>query len=796
MGKSFRVRLKKIKKIFNKKRLLILILPIIIIIAIPLPNPLFDTLYTTTIESKEGELLGAMIAKDGQWRFPNSEKLPLKLEKSTLHFEDEYFYYHLGINPFSLVKAIWINLKTGTIKRGGSTISMQVIRMALGNKKRTVWQKIKETLMAVKLEFIYSKKEILNIYAGHAPYGGNVVGLSAASWRYFGRHPEKLSWSESAALAVLPNSPSLIYPGKNELKLKNKRNKLLFKLYKSGIIDLLTYELALVEELPGKPLELPRLAPRLLTRTISEGQEGKRNIVTLDPKLQETIKNITQRYMEDFSANSINNAAVLVIEIETGEAKTYIGNIDSDNIHSQDVDIITSPRSTGSLLKPFLYAAAIDEGLITPNQLLKDYPVFFEGFSPKNFDLTFRGAVHAKEALTRSLNLPFVLMLRDYGYERFHQKLKRIGMTSLTKPPGHYGLSMVLGGAEATLWDLTNMYANLFRVYKNSFSFSWSERYNGLNYFKNQYLVGKKNTTLKTGIKPDEFSIGAAWMTIDALKGLIRPQAFAGWEKFDSSTQIAWKTGTSFGFRDAWSIGINGKYVVGVWVGNADGEGRPNIIGGKAAAPLMFKIIKQLESIPFSKIPESETKSFTICSNSGQKSNPYCKETYEAFWPQTVEYSTACTYHQLVHLDKKFKYQVNSSCYNVDEINHLSWFILPPVQAWYYRQYNLEYKSLPSFKIDCQETGDKPTMQMIYPSHSSKIFIPRELNGKMGETIFEAAHSNIQQIIYWHLDGEYLGSTIRNHQMGIIADRGIHQLTLLDGQGLELKINFEVLNEE
>jgi penicillin-binding protein 1C len=210
----------------------------------------------------------------------------------------------------------------------------------------------------------------------------------------------------------------------------------------------------------------------------------------------------------------------------------------------------------------------------------------------------------------------------------------------------------------------------------------------------------------------------------------------------------------------------------------------------------MFKIIKQLESIPFSKIPESETKPFTICSNSGQKSSLYCKETYEAFWPQTVENSTACTYHQLVHLDKEFKYQVNSSCYNVDEINHLSWFILPPVQAWYYRQYNLDYKSLPSFKIDCQEIGDNPTMQMIYPSHSSKIFIPRELNGKMGETIFEAAHSNIQQIIYWHLDGEYLGSTTRNHQMGIIADRGNHQLTLLDGQGLELKINFEVLNEE
>jgi len=796
MGKSFRIRLKKILKIFKKKVVLILILPFLVIISIQLPNPLFDTPYTTTIESEKGELLGAMIARDGQWRFPISDDLPLKLKKAILHFEDEYFFYHLGINPISLLKALWINTKTGNIKRGGSTISMQVIRMALGNKKRTIWQKFKETLMAVKLELLYSKKEILNIYAGHAPFGGNVVGLSAASWRYFGRPAEKLSWSESAALAVLPNSPALIYPGKNKLKLEDKRNNLLFKLYNSGVIDYLTYELALEEELPGKPLKLPRLSPRLLTRTIYEGKEGKRNITTLDPELQETIKNITERYMEGFSANFINNAAVLVIEIQSGEVKTYIGNIDSDNIHNQDVDIITSPRSTGSLLKPFLYAAAIDDGLITPNQLLEDYPAFFEGFSPKNFDLTYRGAVHAKEALTRSLNLPFVLMLRDYGFERFHQKLKRIGMTSLIKSPDHYGLSMILGGAEASLWDLTNMYANLFRVYKNSFSFNWSERYNGINYFENKYLSTEKRKILTTGFRPDEFSISAAWMTIDALKGLNRPEAFAGWEQFDSSTPIAWKTGTSIGFRDAWSIGINGKYVVGVWIGNADGEGRPDIIGGKAAAPLMFKTFKQLESIPFSIIPESEIESFVICSNSGQKANPYCKETYEAFWPQTIQFSTPCTYHQLVHLDKELKHQVNSSCYNVDNINHLSWFILPPIQAWYYRQYNLDYKSLPPFKLDCQETTNKPTIQMIYPSNSSKIFIPRELNGKMGETIFEAAHSNIQQIIYWHLDGQYLGSTIRNHQMAIIADQGTHQLELVDGQGLELKTTFEVLNEE
>ena len=208
----------------------------------------------------------------------------------------------------------------------------------------------------------------------------------------------------------------------------------------------------------------------------------------------------------------------------------------------------------------------------------------------------------------------------------------------------------------------------------------------------------------------------------------------------------------------------------------------------------MFDIFRVLPESSWFKTP-SGLVPIKTCKKSGQKSSLYCKETYEAFWPQTVENSTACTYHQLVHLDKEFKYQVNSSCYNVDEINHLSWFILPPVQAWYYRQYNLDYKSLP-FSTAFPDINVFVSFLVTIFISSSKIFIPRELNGKMGETIFEAAHSNIQQIIYWHLDGEYLGSTTRNHQMGIIADRGNHQLTLLDGQGLELKINFERVEHE
>lgn len=773
-----------------------LLLGSVLFLCLPLPDPLFDHPYTTTIESADGQLMGARIADDGQWRFPMIDSLPTKFETALLHFEDEYFYSHPGVNPVSLFKALITNVKSGNIKRGGSTLSMQVIRMARGNQPRTLFQKLFETLLALKLELFYSKKEILLLYASHAPFGGNVVGITAASWRYFSRSPEQLSWAESAALAVLPNQPAIIFPGKNEDAFRIKRNFLLQKLQQKGSIDATTLELAMAEELPGRPYDLPQLAPHLLSQLVKDGKKGQRNRVTLDLDLQHTVARLLENHIQNWNANYVFNGAVLVVDLISGETKAYVGNVDTEDIHSPSVDIIQAKRSTGSLLKPFLFAAAIDEGLITPKQLLGDYPVFFEGFAPKNFDLQYRGAVHANEALTRSLNLPFVMLLKEYGYQKFHQKLQRIGMSSLDQSADHYGLSMILGGAEASLWELVNMYANLYRVYKNSFNQSITARYQTDNYIHHQYLIDQPKPILSAAQNPEEFSIASIWSMLEAMKGLHRPDDFAGWEQFRSSTAISWKTGTSFGFRDAWAIGLNGRYAVGVWVGNADGEGRPGLVGGKAAAPLMFQVFEQLEDDPFGEVPTSETQLFEICQESGQKANANCENTAEVSLPIMVEDTGVCSFHQLIHLDKTETYQVNSSCYDVNQMIHKSWFTLPPVQAWYYRQYNTDYQNPPKFLTGCGQSSKANTVEMIYPKSNARVFIPRELDGTFGQTIFEAAHSDTKETVYWHLDGIYLGSTKRVHQMGLFTEPGKHELHLLDGQGQELSLTFEVIGEE
>ena len=785
----------KIFKILKNRLVQLLLFGSVFFLLIPLPDPLFDHPYTTTIESADGQLMGARIADDGQWRFPMVDSLPAKFETALLLFEDEYFYYHPGVNPISIFKALVTNVKTGSIKRGGSTLSMQVIRMARGNQSRTIFQKLLETVLALKLELFYSKKEILNLYASHAPFGGNVVGITAASWRYFNRGPEQLSWAEVAALAVLPNQPSIIFPGKNEEAFRLKRNFLLTKLHEKGFFDETTMTLAMAEELPGHPHDLPQFAPHLLGQLIKDGKKGQRNQVTLDLQLQNTISRLTQTHTQNWNANYVFNGAVLVVDLLSGETKAYVGNVATDDIHSPSVDIIQARRSTGSLLKPFLYAASIDEGLIAPRQLLEDYPVFFEGFAPKNFDLQYRGAVHADEALTRSLNLPFVMLLKNYGIQKFHQKLERLGMSSLRPSASHYGLSMILGGAEASLWELVNMYANLYRVYRNSFNQSITQQYAPNNYFHHRYLTDQTKKPLETMQNPEEFSIASIWSMLEAMKGLHRPDDFAGWEQFRSSTPISWKTGTSFGFRDAWAIGLNGRYAVGVWVGNADGEGRPGLVGAKAAAPLMFQIFEQLDNDSFDEVPTSETQLFRICKESGQKANAYCKNVEEIALPISVDGSESCSFHQLIHLDQTETYQVNSSCYDVNEMVHKGWFALPPVQAWYYRQYNTDYQSPPKFLPDCDQSAKATTLEMIYPKANAKVFIPKELDGTYGQTVFEAAHSDTKETIYWHLDGQYLGSTKRVHQMGLFTKPGKHILHLLDGQGQELNLRFEVMGE-
>ncbi len=765
---------------------------LLVLLFAPLPSPLFDVPYTTTLRSNDGTLMSASIATDQQWRFPPSDSIPKKFEVAIRLFEDEYFYYHPGINPVSLIRASRQNYKAGKVVSGGSTLSMQAIRMAFGNQPRTYSQKLLEIASAIKLDILYRKEDILKLHANHAPYGGNIVGISAASWRYYGRAPHLLSWAESAALAILPNDPASIFPGKNQIHFLQKRNTLLDKIHDRGYIDADELFLAKEESLPSAIKPLPNHAYHLLHRGIAEGVSEIEIRSTLDAQLQLAANKKVNAYSKKMAYNQINNAAAVIIEIKSGNTLAYVGNTSNPGDHAQYVDIVTARRSPGSLLKPFLYAAALDEGLIMPKQLLPDIPVFYKGFAPKNFDRQYRGAVPADDALISSLNVPFVHLLIEYGYEKFHQKLLRMGFDSFDRPAGHYGLSLILGGAETTLWELTSVYASMGRALNNYPDRPYQLGYSESDYHTNLYLSetssNNKHSTQSDGL----LRAPSIKYALEAMRKVKRPQEEAGWSYFGSAKPIAWKTGTSYGFRDGWAIGLSNDHLIGVWVGNADGEGRAGLTGVRAAAPLLFELFDliddQSEDLSLFGMPQQ------VCKQSGMLATERCHDQYEMQLPEYLSESAHCTYHHTVHLNKENTYQVNSSCYEVSQINNDSWFVLPPVQAWYYKKYHPNYKQLPPYLPSCEQTNSKTLFDLIYPRQFTKVHIPIEQGGIRGQVVFEAVHGNRNAVVYWHLDQEYLGYTQSTHQKGIQADQGLHTLTLVDDSGNELVQRFEVVD--
>ncbi len=516
-----------------------------------LPKTLFKDPTATVITSQSNELLGALIADDGQWRFPANDSVPEKFKTCILQFEDEYFYKHPGFNPVSIFKALKGNLSSGTIKRGGSTLTQQVIRLSRKGQSRTYFEKFKELILATRLEFRLSKDDILNLYASHAPFGGNVVGIDAASWRYFNRNAYNLSWAESATLAVLPNAPSLIYPGKNQIRLLEKRNRLLKKLHENGTIDELTYKLSIAEGLPQKPYPLPQIAPHLLQKTAKK-HKGKRIKTTVNIALQEQTNSIVKQHYNRLKQNEIYNISVLVLDVKTREVLTYVGNSPTNKAHQNSVDIIDKPRSTGSILKPFLYAAMLDAGDVLPNTLIADVPTQFGSYHPENYNQTYDGAVHANEALSRSLNVPVVRMLQEFGLDRFYHYLKALQLKDLKYNANHYGLSLILGGAESNLWDLCKSYAAMSSTL-NHFNAHSSQYFN--NEFCQPIYNSKQSVDFgKLSTEKEVFDAASIYLTYESMKQVNRPQSDESWEYYDSSQEIAWKTGTSFGFRDAWAM--------------------------------------------------------------------------------------------------------------------------------------------------------------------------------------------------------------------------------------------------
>jgi len=753
----------------------------------------FNDPYSAVIYDREGRLLGARVSDDGQWRFPQTGPVPEKVAKSIIAYEDRYFYIHPGFNPVSLVRAAWLNTRARRIVSGGSTISMQTIRLQRKGKPRTIAEKIIELALALRLEWGHSKTEILALYAGHAPYGGNIVGIEAAAWRYFGTSADNLSWSEAAVLAVLPNSPGLVHPGRNRDVLERKRNRVLSRLHKLDWIDDPTYRSALLEPLPAKPHQIPKLAPHLLNLGVLE-YPGREVRTTLDGQLQERITEIVNRHSAQLQGNHIYNLCALVIEVETGHILAYVGNSVpvGKEAHGHEIDAILTPRSTGSILKPVLYAGMLDDGKLLPGSLVPDVPMNFSGFAPKNFDGEFRGAVPANLALSRSLNVPAVYMLRQYGTERFLDLLREIGLRTLTENASHYGLSLILGGAECTLFDLTGIYASFSRSLMH---FSSSGGYYSNDYRKPVYV---QNSSMKQDnplAAPVHLSAASVWLTYSAMIEVTRPQSEWGWEYFYKPQSIAWKTGTSFGFRDGWAIGTSSSFVVGVWAGNMSGEGRPGLTGLGSASPVLFEIFSLLPASGWFEMPHEDLVPVTVCRQSGYLSGPHCQHTDTVLAPKGGSRSPGCPFHQIVHLTADKRYRVNSNCCAADSMEHISWFVLPPVQEWFYVKHNHEYRVLPPFRQGCSDSRIR-TMDLIYPANRTTVFLPRGLSGDPGRVVFEAVHSRNQAQIFWHLDKTFLGVTRSIHQMEASPEPGEHRLLLMDDTGEEIVATFRVTDNK
>lgn len=716
-----------------------------------LPRNLFEGVtYSTVVVDATGELLGARVADDGQWRFPPCDTLPEKFVEALVEFEDHRFWAHHGVSVPALLRATLQNLRNGRVVSGGSTISMQLVRLSR-QRNRTLWQKIVEIFMATRLEMRYTKEEILNLYASHAPFGGNVVGIRAALWRYLGNEAVELSWAEAATLAVLQNAPSLIRPDRNREALLAKRNRLLARLYRKGVIAEEDYRLAVEEPLIGKPYPMPQYTPHLVAWQ-DKLHHGEQVHTHIDLKLQQRVEELSCRRSRELRRSGIRDLAVVIVEVKSGEIVAYCGNADMQfDREGKWVDIARSPRSSGSILKPLLYAAALEEGLLLPKQLLPDLPIDFGGFAPKNFDGTYLGAVPADEALAMSLNVPSVHLLQEYGISRFAETLKACGFTSLSRPSDQYGLSLVLGGAEVRLLDVVTCYARMVACYADS-------------------------TAFRTFPLRDRIALAT---TFDAMREVNRPDQL-DWRRVASVQQVAWKTGTSYGARDAWAVGLTPQYVVGVWAGNADGSGVAELTGARTAGPLLFDLISLLpHSEWFDRPLQRDGIGQKVCRHSGYLAGRYCTETCEQFLPEKCSKAPVCPYCK--ELDVSLDgLRIVSDRSEPSRKEHF--FLLPPPMEHYYKAAHPEYRSLPEMKPSVNE-HPAASFRFIYPSDNSMVSLPRQIDGSKGCLVCKVAHSDPSAELFWHLDETYLGSTTDLHHLPIQPSSGYHTLTVVDHLG-------------
>ncbi len=763
----------------NKKtKVLIAVLLAVILLFVFLPDSseMEEKSYSKVICDKNGEILRVFLNDSQQWFLPPDEKLivPEKLYKCVTEYEDRFFKYHLGVNPIAVVKALSDNIRAKRIVRGGSTLTMQLVSLS-NPVKRSYWNKFCEMLFAVKLEILYSKQEILRMYLERAPYGGNVIGFKAASLKYYRKLPFELSWGEAATLAVLPNAPGLITPGKNHSILVAKRNSLLRRLHESGKLDESELHIAESEPVPVESAVFKIKAPHF-TRYVKNNSPDQDVIkTTLDSHLQSLAENTVMEYSRELNSVGIQNCAAIITETKTGKIRAWIGSQDFwDTADNGQVDGVIAMRSTGSVLKPFLYAAAMDEGILLPETLMNDVPSYYGTFSPENASHTFSGLVPASEALIKSLNVPAVRLLKKYGLYSFYSFLKRTCDESLFRSADDYGLTLIIGGSEITLLELSALYNGL----------------GSSGEFRKAVFREDQSSEQKVKL----LSKGACFLTLETLKDLKRSGSDRYWEVFDGKRQIAWKTGTSYGHRDAWAAGVTPEWTVCVWAGNFTGEMNPRIIGTSAAGPLMFRLFELLEEKENSwfESPLQDIEPVTLCAETGFVAGEDCKSTISSWKPVHAPQLQTCPYHKKIFVSKSKGHQVCSLCWDREDVVEKVVLEYPPHVIEYLAESGKPIPEIPEHNPECETRKITPYLQIVYPNNGAELFVPRDASGEHQKVLLKAAHNKPEAMIYWYLNDKFVTSTKGEHNITADIKAGEYILSLIDEFGNEKSVKFSI----
>ncbi|HEB9286207.1 TPA: penicillin-binding protein 1C [Campylobacter coli] len=705
----------------------------------------FKSRYSKILYDKNGEILSVFLNDEEQWHIKSTD-IPKRLKIAVINYEDRKFYSHFGVDFLALMRA-FVNNFNSTQRSGASTISMQTIKL-WDKKDRTYFNKFNEIIQSFALENAFSKDEILKLYLSNAPYGGNLVGYEAAILFYFDKNPKDLTWAQAALLAILPNQPGLINLEKNKTKLLNKRNKLLAKLYERKLINKDIYELSLKEPLPNfKPRK--NIAPHLALRLLND--DNKEIFSSIDKKIQLKIEKKAKEFSYTLQQKGIQNLAIILADTKTRKVLAYVGSQDFyDMANLGQINGNTAKRSVGSTLKPFLYALSIDEGIIAPESILLDVPTFFSNFNPQNANKKYYGIISAREALQRSLNVPFVSLLQDYGYEKFFYKLKTF-LNFEDENYKRYGLSLILGTKELSLEDLVKLYLGLA---------NYGELAN-LSFIRDENLSGVTRM----------FSKGSAYLTLEAMKELQR----VGLENYNKEKIISWKTGTSYGRKDAWAIGATPKYTLGVWVGNFNGEANANLYGVSIAGDLLFEILGLLDEVDLEFAPSDDLMAIKLDSISKYRYDENLNTSYiHTLYPKEANILRTSPF-----LKKVYEYQgkeLDSKDIHFKDAKAFIKLDLPAYALHFFQQRNFKFSS-------------KKGVNIIYPKDNLKLILAKDLNGMKG-LVAKVANLNNEKL-FWYLNQKLIYEGNENTQ-NLNLKEGKYQLFIISQSGEQDTVWFEI----